>query len=174
MSFIISNDLWYTGWVAEEYKRNPNIKCIVCQKPIYRRPSEIERNTGRVFCSMTCYGVSCRKEAPCVVCAKPILSGLNRKTCSRSCANVHRTGIQYKIHSPRDKVKSQRSLKIRLLNQRGKSCERCRYSKIEILHVHHKDRNREHNELENLELICPNCHAEEHHLGNSWLNEQII
>jgi len=157
--------------VAEKYKRNPNINCIVCNKPVYKRPLEINKNKGRVFCSMACYGISCRKEAPCVICGKPILSGLNRKTCSRSCANKHRAGIQYKIHSPRDKVKNQRSLKIRLLNLRGKNCERCGYGKLEILQVHHKNKNREDSELENLELICPNCHAEEHYLKNSWINK---
>ena len=27
------------------------------------------------------------------------------------------------------------------------------------LEVHHKDGNRSHNELDNFELLCPNCHA---------------
>ncbi|MBI2551090.1 HNH endonuclease [Candidatus Uhrbacteria bacterium] len=38
--------------------------------------------------------------------------------------------------------------------------------------MHHKDRNREHNQLENLELICPNCHYEEHFLEGSWLDKR--
>ena len=80
--------------------------------------------------------------------------------------------MKYKLNGPRkDKVKNQRSLKVRLLNQRGARCERCRYNKHEILQAHHKDRNTNNNELENLELICPNCHAEEHYLENSWLND---
>jgi len=118
---------------------------------------------------MGCYGISCRKEHPCIVCRKPVLSSLNKKTCSRSCANIHRTGIKYGINSPRDKVKSQRAIKIRLLESRGQHCERCGYSKYEILHVHHKDRNRNNNKISNLELICPNCHYEEHYLEESWL-----
>ncbi|MEK7149371.1 MAG: HNH endonuclease [Patescibacteria group bacterium] len=156
--------------MSENYKRNPNAKCLVCGKFIYRRPSQIERNNKRVFCSTVCYGIGCRKEIFCAVCKNPILARLNKKTCSRSCANRHRVGIQYKINRPRDKVKSQRSIKIRLLDQRGKSCERCGYSRIEILQVHHKNRNRENNELENLELICPNCHVEKHYLENSWIS----
>jgi len=113
-----------------------------------------------------------RKEHPCVICSKPILASAHKKTCSRSCANRHRAGIKYKLNRPRDKVKNQRSLKIRLLDQRGKNCERCTHDRYEILQVHHKDRNRENNELKNLELICPNCHAEEHYLENSWLNKK--
>lgn len=158
--------------MSENYKRKPNIKCIICNELIYRRPSEIERNNGRVFCSVSCYGIACRKEIPCTVCAKKILSRFNKKTCSRRCANIHRAGIQYKINSPRDKVKNQRSLKIRLLKERGKKCERCNYDKPEILQVHHKNKNIEDNRMKNLELICPNCHAEKHYLKNSWLNNK--
>ncbi|MCM2338984.1 MAG: HNH endonuclease [Burkholderiales bacterium] len=157
----------------DEYKRNPNTNCIICSYPIYRRPIEIQKNSGRVFCSMNCYGLSNRKETPCVVCKKLILAGLNKKTCSRSCANIHRKGIQYKINSPNDKVKSQRALKIKLLKEKGKKCEKCNYDKYQILEVHHKNRNRKNNEIENLELICPNCHAEEHLLEKSWLTKKI-
>ncbi|MBI2599817.1 HNH endonuclease [Candidatus Daviesbacteria bacterium] len=69
-----------------------------------------------------------------------------------------------------DKVDHQQRLKLRLLKQRGKKCERCGYSKFQILHIHHKDRNRGNNILDNLALICPNCHYEEHYLEKSWLN----
>jgi len=155
--------------VGERYKRKPNTKCGICYKEIYRRPIEIKR--GRVFCGMACAGIACRKEKPCLICGKMILAGLNKKTCSRSCANKHREGIKYKIGSPRDKVKSQRAIKLRLLKERGEKCERCIYDKYEILQIHHKDRNRKNNNLENLQLICPNCHFEEHFLGKSWLTK---
>jgi len=157
--------------VSEPYKRKPNTNCFVCKTEIYRRPSKILANKSRVFCSQKCYGIYSRKEIPCLVCGKLILSGLNKKTCSRACANKNRAGIQYKINSPRDKVKSQRALKLRLLRIRGKKCEKCDYEKYQILEVHHKNRNRKNNEIENLELICPNCHAEEHLLKKSWLTK---
>lgn len=79
--------------------------------------------------------------------------------------------MTYTHNRPHDKVKNLRSLKLRLLGVRGEKCERCDYDKREILVVHHKDRNRKNNVLENLELICPNCHGEEHYLENSWLNK---
>ncbi len=157
--------------MTEKHKRNPNTKCIVCAKPVYKRPLQIQENEGRVFCGQVCYGASCRKETPCVVCGKLILAGLHKKTCSRGCANTHRAGIKYKVYSnpPKDKVKSQQALKTRLLKDRGTNCERCSYSKFEILQVHHKNKDRTNNELSNLELICPNCHYEEHLLEKSWL-----
>lgn len=154
-----------------EYRRHPNTVCAICGKRIYRRPSEIKRNQGRVYCTLNCYGLACRKEKPCVVCGKLILAKYNKKTCSRSCANKHRSGIKYNYNRPKDKVHSYKQLKLRLLKSRGNVCQRCGYSKYEILQVHHKDRNALNNELNNLELICPNCHFEEHYLEKSWLRK---
>lgn len=156
--------MWYTGRVSELYKRKPNIKCFVCGKEVYRRPAELEKNGHKAFCSSACYGKASRKETPCVVCGKMIMSGENKKTCSRTCANIHRRGVKYKVGRPKDKVKSQTAIKLRLFKLRGACCERCNYDKAEILQVHHKNRNRNNNELGNLELICPNCHYEEHFL----------
>lgn len=156
--------------MSKFYKRKPNTECFVCQKEIYRRPSEIRLN--KVYCSRACFGKACRKEKPCTVCGTPILASFNKKTCSRSCANKNRTGLKYKRNNKplKDKVKTQRLLKSRLLEERGEVCERCEYDKKEILQVHHRDRNRRNNDLSNLELICPNCHYEEHYLEKSWLN----
>jgi len=100
-----------------------------------------------------------------------ILASFNKKTCSRYCANKHRKGIKYKSNSPKDKVKTQRLLKIRLLRRKGNKCERCGFGKYQILQIHHKDKNRDNNNLDNLELLCPNCHCEEHYLEKSWLRE---
>ena len=154
-----------------EQNRKPNTECLICKKKIYRRPFEIENRGKGVFCSSICFGLSSRKETPCLICGKMIASGLNKKTCSRNCANKNRVGIKYGIGSPNDKALIFRTLKLKLLKSRGKNCEKCNYSKYEILQVHHIDRNRNNNSLENLELICPNCHYEEHFLEKSWLNK---
>lgn len=159
--------------MTELYKRKPNTHCFVCKKATYKRPGEIKENKGRVFCSMACFGISCRKEVPCIICGKSILAGLHRKTCSRTCSNKNREGTKYKINSPKNKVKSQQALKLRLLEARGRKCERCDYDKYEILHIHHKNRNRNNNSIDNLELICPNCHYEEHYLEKSWLKNHL-
>jgi hypothetical protein len=42
---------------------------------------------------------------------------------------------------------------------------RCGYNRcVGILEVHHKNRDRSDNRLENLEVLCPTCHYEEHFL----------
>ncbi len=150
--------------MTEQYIRKPNTTCLMCSKPIYRRPSEITETKSRVFCSAVCYGLSCRKETPCVVCGKGILAGHHKKTCSRFCSNKHRASQNYIQNKPIDKVVTLRRIKVRLLKIRGEKCERCDYNKIKVLQVHHTNKNRADNRLSNLELICPNCHYEEHYL----------
>lgn len=60
-----------------------------------------------------------------------------------------------------------------LVNLRGRKCERCGNSHWlgqEItLEVHHKDGDSLNNKLNNLELLCPNCHA----LTNNWRGKNI-
>lgn len=58
-------------------------------------------------------------------------------------------------------------LKNKLLEEQIKlsSCEKCQNTvwngQIIPLELHHKDGNRFNNELNNLMLLCPNCHAQE-------------
>ena len=55
-----------------------------------------------------------------------------------------------------------------LINQRTHKCEMCCLtewiSNPITLEVHHKDGDRTNNNYENLQLLCPNCHA----LTDSW------
>jgi predicted nucleic acid-binding Zn ribbon protein len=157
-----------------EYIRHPNTKCLVCEKAIYKRPVQIEVNKGKVFCSMACYGISNRKEKPCIICGRKILAGLHKKTCSRACSNKNRSGIKYNINAPRDKAREQRAIKLRLIKERGNTCERCGYHRFPIIEVHHRDRNRQNNSSENLMLLCPNCHTEEHYLKSRSLDDSIV
>lgn len=150
--------------MPERYQRKPNTVCSICSKQIYRRPSTIKQNNGKVYCSIACYAISNRKETPCIVCGKLILAGMNKITCSRECSNIHRKNIRYKIGRPRDKVNNYKILKKRLIGLKGDACEKCGYNVTQILQVHHKDKDRNNNNLNNLELICPNCHSEKHYL----------
>jgi predicted nucleic acid-binding Zn ribbon protein len=151
---------------VKECKRRPNTHCRICKTPIYRRPGVLEQNNGNAYCSSLCYGKSNRKEKPCIVCGTPILASANKKTCSRSCANINRAGITYTGRRLKDNVVTLRRLKVRLFAARGKKCERCSFAISQVLQVHHQDRNTNNNTLNNLEILCPNCHAKEHYLKN--------
>lgn len=147
----------------EKYTRKPNCNCKICNKEIYRRPFQLAK--GDVYCSQDCYGKSCTILVACVVCGNEYQKGLNKKTCSRICSNKLRIGSKYIGRPLKDKAQTNRALKERLILLRGTNCERCGYSNTKILNVHHKIRRADggSNDIENLELICPNCHAEEHY-----------
>ena len=60
-----------------------------------------------------------------------------------------------------------------LTDLRGHKCEKCKNEKwLDApipLEVHHKDGDHLNNELENLELLCPNCHA----MTKNWRGKNI-
>ncbi|NBQ69019.1 MAG: HNH endonuclease [Nitrosomonadaceae bacterium] len=160
--------------MPENYQRKPNCVCLVCTKPVYRRPKVLLKTNGKVYCGQTCYGKACRKEVPCKVCGKPICATKHAQTCSRSCANKNRTGIKYDRGGARpkkDKIKMGRELKERLLLDRGRKCERCQYDNVNVLQGHHivEKANGGTDDIENLLLLCPNCHYTIH-LGDSRIN----
>ncbi len=48
----------------------------------------------------------------------------------------------------------------RALDAFGAVCQRCASTRFIV--VHHKDRDRTHNDLDNLEVLCRRCHNDEH------------
>jgi len=45
----------------------------------------------------------------------------------------------------------------------GYICNKCGITNKKVLLVHHKDRNRKNNNIDNLEILCRNCHTLEHY-----------
>lgn len=146
--------------------RHPNCACKVCGTLIYRRPSEIASRD--VFCSLIC---SNRRELKLRICPVCGLEFKGQKIkCSRACANKNRTGIKYDGTRPRSKDVKIRQQKIRLIEQFGATCMDCDYSNANILHVHHQIQRKDGgtDAIENLRLLCPNCHYTRHY-GDSRL-----
>jgi 5-methylcytosine-specific restriction endonuclease McrA len=134
-----------------------------CGKDFELKDSIIAKSkTGNFYCSKASYGKSCRKPKNCPVCGIEFLSGKRSSTCSRTCSNINRKGIRYKTGKLADK-----DLSAVLIAERGvESCEKCGYDRVpQIIQMHHIiERSKGgSDDPDNLELLCPTCHYEEHH-----------
>lgn len=142
-------------------KRNPNCTCKFCKKPIYRRPFQI--TGGNVYCSRQCAGLDQQKIKVCKICKGTYVG--NKVTCSRGCANKARTGIIYTKENKFNKAYRGTLLKEKVAKKRDGVCERCGHSNYAILQIHHITERHKGgtDDLDNLELLCPNCHMAHHH-----------
>ena len=119
------------------------------------------RSNKAKYCSKTCYYKAMTKRGKtqykCTHCGIDFLGSKshNRKYCSTACNN------KAKIDKWNPSFSTVR--KQMMARDMIQKCERCGFDEVkEILGVHHKDRNRKNNALENLEVLCPNCHFIEH------------
>ena len=134
--------------------------CKICNKEFEHISSR--SNTAK-YCSRTCYYKGQKLNGTitllCMHCKKEFNGSPShigkRKFCSRDCQNKE----SHKIFKPAFSTVRKSMLRRGLINK----CNRCSYDKqTKILGIHHKDRDRNNNELSNLEVLCPNCHSLEH------------
>ncbi len=163
--------------IREEYDLNPS-KCIKCEK--------ILSFEQRMY--MTC-GHSCGtkfahesknfskkyvkhgkfKIKPCMLCG----SNTKRIFCSKKCSGI------YKRNKTLNKLKNKEyvgkdislnSIRHALILDRGHKCEDCKNKKWKDspinLTLHHMDGDACNNTIENLQLLCWNCHSMTPNYGN--------
>lgn len=161
------------------------INCLNCQHEVYIENKEIARGNGK-FCSRKCSGEYKSKNVvpkePNVSCAhcgvKFYMNDTKRKNSKSGlyfCCRKHKDiaqcigGIQAIM--PAHFGNGSRSYREIAFRAKPKQCERCQFDKHDAaIIVHHKDRNRENNNISNLEVLCANCHAIEH-WGESQENQ---
>ena len=155
----------------------PNTKCSYCEKDIYVKESRISRSSsGMVFCSKE-HQVAGRAErmylsGPQKTKPEPVCPGCgsrywgNRSSCP-ACLKAKKIEAwlqgdnEVTLGSGGD---TKRFVKEYLLEVRGDSCESCGFSKKapddrSIIQMDHIDGNCQNNLIDNLRLLCPNCHA---------------
>jgi hypothetical protein len=131
----------------------------MCGKITFKQPSHLNKKT---FCSVKCSSSSRIKPGRCIVCGKEIPQA-SRRYCSEFCHKViiSRFAI-YRIENGTFEGQT-KTIRNYLLSKRGHRCETClnEYWQLQPipLEVNHVDGNSENNKLENVKLICPNCHA---------------
>lgn len=142
-------------------------KCEICGEWwLVKQP---HTNYQPKYCSPRCRGAASKAKAKyievecafCKVKFPKLASNLkNSKSglyfCSRKCKDIsgrHNVGIlpikHYKGKSYRNKVTIEH-------------CSVCLNNQIHLLVVHHKDGDHNNNKLDNLEVVCRNCHGNRH------------
>ena len=151
-----------------------NKSCLYCDKVFKASLREHKRGNAR-FCSISCGSKNRKQEKqPNCVCnfcgnkfyKKPahfVNSKSGLRFCSRVCkdeAQKLKYGIT-EIHPEHYGIDS--GYRAKALENYPNKCNICGYNKyVSVLEVHHKDKNRSNNKLDNLEILCPTCHTERH------------
>lgn len=138
--------------------------CEVCGKEI---------NGNKKFCSIECRKTKYKKhfiEIICEECGKNFEGLTGRKFCSVECANEHfkKKRIEQFIngeYTNNGNITLPKNIREYLYKKNDYKCELCGYEGYNvktgntILQIHHIDGNSKNNKIENLQVICPNCHA---------------
>ena len=150
----------------------PIVACKNCKKNFYAKPFWIKKGFGK-YCSPHCQYAGMRKgkDMPCFICGKItykkqkqlIGSKSNLFFCSKSCQTRWRNQLYIgeKHSNFTTGMYSYRSVLDR--NKIKKVCQLCRTVDARVLEVHHIDKNRKNNTIENLAWLCHNCHFLVHH-----------
>lgn len=167
--FISSNNIDISHLKSRITKENYNPKiCKFCGKEI---PYEKRENN---FCNSSCATSYNNKNKEnclnyCLNCGKEITK--RNKYCNSSCQQEH----YYKQYIERWKQNLEtgiignndisKHIRHYLFIKHNNSCELCEwniinpYTGLVPLQIHHIDGNCKNNKEENLQLLCPNCHA---------------
>ena len=146
----------------------PYTKCKICNKAFYIKPSNQKRGWGK-FCSIDCRSKGQLKGqiVKCFICGNNIYrSPMHIKRsrsgnffCNKSCQTKWRNQIIF-IGAKHSNWKNGEFSYRRILKSNSKHiiCNHCGISDPRVLLVHHLDKNRKNNAINNLQWLCYNCH----------------
>ena len=157
--------------------------CLQCNQLFDAPQKEVNRGNGK-YCSLSCSSKAraarrsleqCQPNVFCAQCSKHFYKNQSQQKnsksglffCCRTCKDrAQKIGGIEAIQPPHYGTSttglSSTSRRIAFSNH-PLLCNRCEYKEVvEVLQVHHKDRNRLNNEPDNLEVLCPTCHLVEH------------
>jgi hypothetical protein len=166
----------------------PTRNCLYCNNIFNAAQRDVTRGNGK-FCSRRCSGLyksslpskAAIVEVTCAYCNTKFarlvsyIKKHNSKSglhfCNRKCKELGQSleigNIKAIQPSHFGLGQGKWSYRAKALEVYPHKCNRCGYNKyVGILKVHHKDRNKSHNHITNLELLCPNCHDLEHYLAH--------
>lgn len=147
------------------------VKCATCGslKKI-KNCKKREKN----YCSHECFYKSKNpnygQDRKCKNCSLEIKMNIGSKNynkfyCSKNCQHKHKKLTTIEKIENGDTTLSSRAYRKYLIDKHGAKCMKCGWSEINPysgttpIELEHKDGNSENNSLDNLELLCPNCHS---------------
>jgi len=147
-------------------------KCKICSQEFQTRPSHVKMGWGK-FCSNKCHYLSMKtgKFVECDECKIKIYknntklgrSKSGKYFCGKSCQTKWRNKF-FSGNKHLNWINGENTYRNLLLRADIKQiCSRCKKDDTRILAVHHIDRNRKNNTIENLVWLCHNCHYLVHH-----------
>ena len=148
------------------------VKCQLCSKSFYTKPSWV-KNGGGKYCSLVCKykGSRLGQNLPCYICGKVVYhpkgriarSKSKKNFCSKSCQTIWRNSyyVGEKHGNYIDGKSMYRSVLSR--NKIPAVCKLCKTIDKRVLAVHHLNRKKSDNRVENLVWLCHNCHHLVHH-----------
>ena len=157
-------------------------KCETCDSEFTPK-----RNTTGKYCSRSCSATASNSRVPrrirtgpkdCAVCAKPVQAG--RTHCSADCRGKAKILPWLKGEESGSYANGTLKKVIRywLIEQAGNKCTECGWGKQNpilghaILTVDHVDGNWQNNSVDNLKVLCYNCHTLTPTFGSlNWNNE---
>lgn len=168
-----------TSRLAEEYFADPK-RCENCDKIIMPRetPGDSYKRikTHRRFCGRSCATVHRnharkKKVKTCERCDSEFNHNLQNKFCSLECANKHPgeklvlLWLSGKTNGAQANGDIRLPIRRYLIESRDSQCERCGWgeknpvSGLVPLTIHHVDGDACNHSIDNLEVLCPNCHS---------------
>lgn len=144
-------------------------KCKTCRTTFYAPKNRL---ADRQTCSTACSGKQHRRRVrvKCAMCHKRFERTVNKLKnsksgvtfCTRACKDIGQRiegiGAIHPAHYGNGKF----AYRNKAFKSLPAKCARCGYAKDKkMLDVHHRDRDRAHNHVTNLEVVCVWCHAVE-------------
>lgn len=127
--------------------------------------------TNQRFCSKRCSAVTTNSESPrrkkrsTVLCLFCSTETSNKKYCSKECGPRHLAEVRVARWIAGEIELGATAIRSHFIRTRGECCEECGWSKRHRLTsrvplaLDHIDGNWKNNSIENLRLLCPNCHS---------------
>ena len=152
------------------------VNCSGCRLNFEKKSSHVkysaERGQKNFYCTLRCRNdkrLAQRIQCSCAECGKILHRAAGsirhkRQYCTRKCATIAKN--KTRIGEAHPNWNGGTGYRVRALRHYGRKCtnESCSLRVIglmdeRMLDVHHRDKNRRHNEISNLEVLCVWCHA---------------